>query len=266
MEMSPSRRRRANWIANGLCSACGQTRPSTGKKCDSCKDKSKSYYHKRTAKMICPCGVTLVKGKRCDTCLDASKKLHYDLIVDVINHYGGKCVCCGVSEMWFLTIDHINNDGAEHARLIGRGSALYRWLKRNNYPIGFRVLCANCNYGRARNNEVCPHDHIVCRGVLPAHTRSRNKATKESIAAYGGKCVWCGEDQQLFLELDHIDGGGNDHRHTLQTTLAVWAKRNGFPDTLRILCSNCNLKRERPYLQAMIDVNHRPQTANRMKS
>jgi hypothetical protein len=33
---------------------------------------------------------------------------------------------------------------------------LYLWLKRNNYPTGFRVLCHNCNlaigfYG------YCPH-------------------------------------------------------------------------------------------------------------
>ncbi len=34
----------------------------------------------------------------------------------VFNHYGKKCACCGESIYEFLTIDHINNDGAKHKR------------------------------------------------------------------------------------------------------------------------------------------------------
>ena len=73
----------------------------------------------------------------------------------VIGHYGGQCTCCGESERAFLTIDHVNNDGAEHKRIIG--SNLYRWLKKQGYPDDFQVLCWNCNSGRARNGGVCPH-------------------------------------------------------------------------------------------------------------
>jgi hypothetical protein len=29
----------------------------------------------------------------------------------VFNHYGGECICCGLADTAFLTIDHINNDG-----------------------------------------------------------------------------------------------------------------------------------------------------------
>jgi hypothetical protein len=58
----------------------------------------------------------------------------------------------------FLTVDHINNDGAEHRRKIGAGiCSLYWWLKKNHFPDGFQILCYNCNGARARNNGVCPH-------------------------------------------------------------------------------------------------------------
>jgi hypothetical protein len=32
------------------------------------------------------------------------------------------------------------------------------WLKRNNFPSGYRVLCMNCNHGRKRNGGICPHE------------------------------------------------------------------------------------------------------------
>jgi hypothetical protein len=81
-----------------------------------------------------------------------------DVADEVIAHYGGKCACCGETERLFLSIDHINNDGAKHRREVP-ASSLYRWLKKNGYPEGFQVLCMNCNCGKARNGGVCPHQH-----------------------------------------------------------------------------------------------------------
>lgn len=68
-----------------------------------------------------------------------------------------KCNCCGELEILFLSIDHINNDGAEHRKKIGgSGTTMYYWLIRNNFPTGFQVLCFNCNQGK-RILGVCPH-------------------------------------------------------------------------------------------------------------
>ncbi len=64
-----------------------------------------------------------------------------------ITHYSnGKmiCSCCKCNDYDFLIIDHINNDGAEHRKTVSSGS-LYSWLKTNNFPKGFQVLCYNCN-------------------------------------------------------------------------------------------------------------------------
>lgn len=67
----------------------------------------------------------------------------------VIEMYGGKCNLCKIDNIKLLTIDHINNDGAEQRKLLkcGKGSIFYRWLIKNNFPqnIGLQVLCYNCN-------------------------------------------------------------------------------------------------------------------------
>lgn len=71
--------------------------------------------------------------------------------------YGDRCVCCGETEPLFLTIDHINNDGAKHRKEIGQRNFLL-WLSRNNYPPGFQTMCINCNLGKHRNKGICPHE------------------------------------------------------------------------------------------------------------
>ena len=75
-----------------------------------------------------------------------------------LRHYGGeipKCACCGESEIKFLCIDHVNNDGAKHRKEIG-SIGIYGWLKKNNFPNGFQVLCHNCNCAKGFYGK-CPH-------------------------------------------------------------------------------------------------------------
>ena len=78
---------------------------------------------------------------------------------ETILEYGGRCVCCGEKRFEFLTIEHINQDGAEHRRKIGGSRMMHSWLKKNNYPDGYTILCFNCNaasyyYGK------CPHKSL----------------------------------------------------------------------------------------------------------
>jgi len=71
-----------------------------------------------------------------------------------------KCACCGENHLEFLAIDHTNSTGAEHRKNIGTGSDnMYRWLKKNGYPEGFRVLCHNCNQSLGHYGY-CPHGKV----------------------------------------------------------------------------------------------------------
>lgn len=76
----------------------------------------------------------------------------------VFEAYGGAvCACCGEDIYEFLTIDHIEGDGASHRRDVPASkSDIYGWLRKNNFPPGFRVLCMNCNFALGYHGY-CPH-------------------------------------------------------------------------------------------------------------
>ena len=75
---------------------------------------------------------------------------------ETLTHYGnGKCACvnCGESRLDCLSLDHINNNGAEERRQwfgenwsSGGGVASYRKLQKLNYPDGYQTLCMNCQW------------------------------------------------------------------------------------------------------------------------
>lgn len=101
---------------------------------------------------------------RCKKCvLESQKPRSHDVNlarkIKVMEAYGGKCACCGETELAFLTIDHVNNDGADHRREIGKGG-LYYWLVREGFPEGFQVLCANCNLAKEICGA-CPHTYLA---------------------------------------------------------------------------------------------------------
>lgn len=87
---------------------------------------------------------------------------------EVLAHYGNKCVCCGETELAFLTFDHINNDGSQHRSKI-KGANIPQWLKRNNFPKDVQILCHNCNSGKEYLG-VCPHKGII-KGVIRTNSK-----------------------------------------------------------------------------------------------
>lgn len=95
--------------------------------------------------------------------LTHKQRYHHALRMDAFAAYGGKCQCCGEKHWQFLVIDHIDGGGRKHRLEIGNGvekrgtgAGMYLWLKRQGYPAGFQVLCANCNMAKERQTG-CPH-------------------------------------------------------------------------------------------------------------
>jgi hypothetical protein len=79
--------------------------------------------------------------------------------LELIYHYGGEtpcCACCGETRIVFLTLDHIEKDGAERRRRHKGHQGTYRQLKADGFPPGIRVLCYNCNMARSLY-RACPH-------------------------------------------------------------------------------------------------------------
>lgn len=94
------------------------------------------------------------------------RERYHELKDQIYAAYGGYiCRCCGEAEPKFLSIDHVNNDGNERRKELrygvgkaGGGIKLYMKIAELGFPSDYQVLCMNCNWGKARNNGVCPHE------------------------------------------------------------------------------------------------------------
>ena len=100
----------------------------------------------------------------CRPCNNAKSKKYYDRKkTEVFSHYGNECRCCGETEINFLSIDHVNNDGHLEIRSSGSrisGVHLYPKLVKAGFPETYQLLCMNCNFGKRMNNGVCPHEMV----------------------------------------------------------------------------------------------------------
>jgi hypothetical protein len=115
--------------------------------CKICNVKQHNQYSKDNRKMVYERARQYRKNTRIK-CLD-----YY-------SNHTMKCACCQESIFEFLTLDHIQNDGAEQRRKFGeRGNfKIMLWAIKNNFPPMFQVLCWNCNCAKHLFGE-CPHKH-----------------------------------------------------------------------------------------------------------
>ena len=54
------------------------------------------------------------------------------------------CSSCGNNNLRVLSIDHLNGGGTMERKSVGFGSTFYLWLAANKFPVGYQVLCLNC--------------------------------------------------------------------------------------------------------------------------
>lgn len=168
------------------------------KSCTRCREYRKTYYENYRAKrpragLCCKkdCPNTPKPGfKTCERCLARQKayedsirpqlregkhKWYQQLKGEVFEKYGGPvCACCGVTHIEFLSIDHSEGNGAAHRAEVNgdprNGKNLYVWLRKNNFPPGFRVLCMNCNFSLGHHGY-CPHHPEVKQSFISGRPR-----------------------------------------------------------------------------------------------
>ena len=85
------------------------------------------------------------------------------------------------------------------------------------------------------------------RRFLIWRRRANRRALRLQVfAGYGGACAWCGETRPDALSLDHVNGGGSEHRRITKDTYR-WALENGCPPTLQPLCATCHALKNAGY-------------------
>ena len=71
-----------------------------------------------------------------------------------LRHYGGlipRCRRCGICDVRFLVLDHVNGDGHESRKKLGRlGSRYYAYLIKTGFQDKLQVLCYHCNHRKER--------------------------------------------------------------------------------------------------------------------
>lgn len=125
-----------------------------------------------------------------------------------------------------------------------------------------KALCEKCEDRRKRSRasraglpcNVCHqnprstdgHYCVECRSAM--YKAKRDKIKNAVFDHYGRSCECCGETLQAFLSIDHIEGGGLQHRKSLgissSTGFYAWLRKSGFPTGFRTLCHNCNMGRQ----------------------
>lgn len=147
------KKRLAERASKGVCYYCGGfIQEESYKMCNTCRY-IRSLRLKKYKESLPPERMFEYKTSN----LKRITKYNKELREFVLNKYGGKCVCCGEANLRFLTIDHTGNNGNAHRKSDPKAKAIYTWLKVNNYPEGFQVMCYNCNCGRYHNGGICPH-------------------------------------------------------------------------------------------------------------
>jgi hypothetical protein len=120
------------------------------------KDRAKKYRDKNKDK------INKRRRENYYKYIENQKKYRTNLKLKVFIHYCNgqpycQCPKCNETNVKFLTLDHINGGGNEQRRKLGSSTAIYKWIIENNFPEGYQVLCANCNFGK-RMYGVCPHN------------------------------------------------------------------------------------------------------------
>lgn len=169
---------------------------------------------------------------------ESNKKYRLKLRKQVLDAYGHTCSCCGENRYEFLAIDHITGGGSEYRRQVRNPNKFLADIIRDGFPSEFRLLCHNCNTSQGYFGY-CPHE------VRQQDTKHRRSLRREIIEAYGSRCACCGESHYEFLAIDHVAGGGNQHRNILggHANTLKYIKKQGYPPEFRVLCHNCNLAR-----------------------
>jgi hypothetical protein len=104
-----------------------------------------------------------------------------------------------------------------------------------------------CTVCRKKNNERVKSIYWANPALEAERSRLKRLELKQIVFNHYGQrcaCTGCDTTNQEFLQVDHINGGGHQHRKTvIGARIYEWLIKNKFPDGYRLLCANCNWSR-----------------------
>lgn len=154
-----SKELRLNRENNNVCQQCGKNEITEQKICSKCSLNRKKNSEKRLIEGKClHCNDIRTSDKYCEKHNNYYINFHRKKRQQVIDTFGGKCMCCGEDHIAFLSIDHINNDGSLDRKNGIRSQGLINKIIKEDYPKDkYQLLCHNCNFAKQFWPGGCPH-------------------------------------------------------------------------------------------------------------
>ena len=210
------RTKRQIWADTGRCMHCGGERSLTASgrprvRCQRCYDQHQAAINRR---------------RRLNLCLDCEAQ-----VGDPWEGYGPvRCAVCLAKYKRMYLAYATRRKMAEQPR-----------------------KCPDCTGLAAPRRKRCPEcqARIVAHRAAEARAKTpssvRYHAMKDEIyAAYGNRCVGCGQSDRMFLCIDHVlndaylDVKKDGKTRISGSSLYKKIRDLGFPDRYQILCHNCN--------------------------
>jgi len=118
-------------------------------KCWGCKEKSNDKYkirHKEKCRQY--------RADKKEFIKEISRRYHKHIKDTFFEMYGNRCVCCGETNIEFLTIEHkLGQRGVKKKESSFRA---YISATKEYQPDTYEVLCMNCNHAKGKLGY-CPH-------------------------------------------------------------------------------------------------------------
>lgn len=242
--------------AAGMCGMCGKRPKAEGKEsCNECRENQnvprriysesnprpvfdKPYHQRNKEAGLCALGGEAHERPRegrtvCDACLEKKRARH------AARAAKKQCRLCPAQATPGTRLCEACRESKKQQRVVNVTAGLCAECGKVPPAIG-RKMCQPCNSDSiARNRDL------------------RNRLRDAAIKRYGGYvCKCCGEDEPLFLHIDHINNDGASHRRELRKKLGLkyslsssrfyrWLKQNSYPEGFQVLCANCNLGKAR---------------------
>jgi hypothetical protein len=149
---------------------------------------------------------------------------------DIIEELGGKCACCGETELIFLCLDHIKGGGRREYEKATGPLSVWRAAKREGLPRDkYRVLCWNCNSAIGMHGR-CPHSDLKGPTFTDRPTSAHEHVfllTKKPRYFYDAIAV---QEQGVEPDRQRLDriGGSTGHtvRHSEGSMIGASSTRN----------------------------------------